>query len=322
MAHNTNVLVLLLSLLASLGAFLIFLSFYLPTISKTVSKASSQVSARVIQAFRESVKRNNLLFNDRNAIEQQLALIPLRFNGKPITLMMFVRLSLLTGFLAFLFAVISTSGRGNVNLVAILIATTVGFAAPRWVLIILDGQLKRGIAGELPQVIAKIADFARLHPNLERAVAEATPELPKATRRYFQHALKRRQNGEYVTFAAMMYDIAKKAKSQTLADFAHLCLTDTTLGGAERHEKLRRIQIRARKLLLASKLERKDLNAKALKVIIAYVFLAGIWVFEILIKPELGQYLYSTAIGRLLLAAVYITWTFNAALFTWLYYDA
>ena len=284
------------------------------------------VSARFSVSFgsmvKESAARSKFLFKDQLNVERQLSFSLLKFKGKTFTFRMFVRFSMLLSFVGVILTYLTTSRFSNINIPALIIGAVVGFIVPRWYLVIIDGRLKRKVSAEVPQAIAKITDFARNHANLERAVFEATKELPRATRKYFQQAWEWRRKGQYQTFPEMMYDLGRKSKSQAWLEFAHMCLVDVTLGSADKIAKLRTLQSRSRKLLMASKAERKALNSKLFKMILAYVFLFAIWFFETFFAPSLGVYLYTTAIGRLLMTSVYITFTFNTALFTWLYYDS
>lgn len=316
-----DLIVVLLVLSFTLGILLIFLSFYLPVMARNLKRVTSQFTNRINEVIIERASKSKFLFRDQSNIERQLAFSQLKRKGKSLTFQAFTRFSFLSGLIGFTIAFITTSRTSNINLPALIIGFAIGFVAPRWYLVIIDGRLQRKVSSEVPQALAKITDFARNHANLERAVLEATKELPRSTKKYFLNALEWRKAGQYHTFPEMMYDIGRKSKNPSWLDFAHMCLIDTTLGSSDKIAKLRTLQSRSRKLLLASKVERKSLNAKLLKIVLAYVFLFLIWFFETFVTPNLGVYLYTTAVGRLLMTSVYITFTLNAALFTWLYYD-
>lgn len=305
----------------TLAITLIFLSFYVSAMTRKIKGVSAKFSVSFSNMVKGSTHKNKLLFKDQLNIERQLTFITLRFKGKTLTFHNFVKLSVLLSLAGILVSYATTSRFSNLNIPALIIGAVVGFIIPRWYLLIIDGRLKSKVSSEVPQAIAKITDFARSHASLERATFEATDELPKATKKIFQQAWKWRKGGRYQTFPEMMYDLGRKSKSPAWVEFAHLCLVDVTLGSSDKIAKLRTLQSRSRKLLTASKVERKDLSAKLLKMIIAYVVLFIIWLLETFFAPGIGIYLYTTAIGRLLMTSVYITFSLNAALFTYLYYD-
>jgi len=289
---------------------------------RTLKGAVGKFSVSFGNMVKSGASRSKFLFKDQFNIERQLSFSALKIKGKPFTFRYFVYFSVLMSALGIVVTYVTTSRFSSLNLPALVIGALVGFIGPRWYLLIIDGRLNRKVSSEVPQALAKITDFARSHANLERAVMEATEELPRATRKYFQQAWEWRRVGRYQTFPEMMYDLGRKSKNPTWLDFAHMCLVDVTLGSSDKIAKLRTLQSRSRKKFLAGKVERKSLNAKLLKMALGYIFLFAIWFFESFIFPSLGVYLYTTAIGRLLMASVYITFTFNAALFTWLYYDS
>lgn len=318
---NDNLIIIFWVLMFTLSITLIFLSFYVSVMTRTLKGVSAKFSVTFGSMVKGSSTKNKFLFKDQLNIERQLSFSSLKFKGKTFTFHNFVKLSVLMGLVGVVVTYVTTSRFSNINIPALMIGAIVGFIAPRWYLVIIDGRLQRKVSSEVPQALAKITDFARYHANLERAVLEATNELPRATKKYFQQAWEWRKGGQYQTFPEMMYDLGRKSKSPSWLEFAHMCLIDVTLGSADKIAKLRTLQSRSRKLLLVSKVERKSLNAKLCKMILAYVFLFVIWFFETFFAPNLGVYLYTTAIGRLLMISVYITFTFNVALFTWLYYD-
>lgn len=319
--NNINVIVIFLVLMVTLAITLIILSFYVSVMTRTFKGVGARFSVSISSMVNAGASRNKFLFKDQINIERQLSFSLLRFKGKTITFRNFTRLSVLLGVVGIAITYLMTSRFANINIPALVIGAIVGFIVPRWYLVIIDGRLKRKVSAEVPQALAKISDFARFHANIERAVIEATNELPKATKKYFQQAWEWRRVGNYQTFPEMMYDLGRKSKSPAWLEFAHMCLVDSTIGSSDKIAKLRTLQSRSRKLFMASKIERKALNAKLLKMILAYIFLVAIWFFETFFAPSLGVYLYTTAIGRLLMMSVYITFTFNTALFTWLYYD-
>ncbi|MGE4282334.1 MAG: hypothetical protein AB7G87_01295 [Clostridia bacterium] len=319
---NSTIAVLGLSILIIIGLLMILFSVFWLTITSNMKSSSSYFTHRFQQLISDNVSKNRFFFKDRITVERQLAFSGLKFRGIDVDFNTLTYMSLVSAVLGFIIAFITTTRDHNFNIIALLTLTIVGFIIPRWYLIIVDGRMQRHLSMEAPVAIAKITSFARSYSNIERAVFEATDELPKTTRKFFMQAWKRKDYGEYTNFTAMMYALSHQCKISTWSDFAHLCLVEQTLGSSDKLSKLRSIQSRARRLLLASKVERKNLNAKALKIGIAYFFLLLIWIWDVFISPATGDYLYSTAIGRMLLTAVYVTFTLNVALFTWLYYDA
>lgn len=314
-------IIVLLCLLFSISIICILLYFELPVFTRQFSKISNIFSARINGVVKDNVSKNKFLYKDRINIERQLHFNNIHFRGKVVDFKTFMKVSLLTGCIGLLVGVITTSNRTNINLPGIIITTIIGLIIPRWYLVIKDGKLQRQVGVEAPQALAKIIDFTRVYANMERAVSEASGELPKITRKYFMQAWNRRKSGYYDSFNQMIYDIGKTSKSQVWIDFAHKCLIDVTLGSSDRIATLRALQSRARKILLANNIERKSLNAKFLKLILAHIFLIVIWFFETFIIPSYGVYLYTTPIGKLLMIAVYASFVISAALFTYLYFD-
>lgn len=317
----SSLLILTLSLVLTTGLILLLTSIYWSSFSSTLRHSSSHFSQRVQELITTNVERNQFFFKERLNIERQLAFSGLTFRKKQVTFKSFIHFSIVTGVLAFFLALFTTTRNNSYNFTALLIVTIIGFIIPRWYLIVVDGRMQRQLSQEAPIAVAKITSYARSYSNIERAVFEATKELPTVTKRYFEQAWRRKDIGDYKNFSSMMYAIAQQSKNSTWATFAHLCLVEQTLGSSDKLAKLRSIQSRARRLLLAGKIERKNLNAKALKVAIAYLFLVLIWAWDTLFNPDIAAYLYTTPIGRMLITAVYVTFTFNVALFTWLYYD-
>jgi hypothetical protein len=319
--YNYDLAVIAAVLVFTLAIIFIVLYFYLSIITRTLKRISNQFSVYFGDMIKGSKNRHRFLYQDQFNIERQLVFSRLKFKGRPLTYRKFILLSFLTGLAGIALAYLTTARFSSVNSPAYVITALGGFIIPRWYLIVLDGRIQRKIASEVPRALAKITDFARNYANMERAVMEATSELPATTRRFFQQAWEWRRVGYYQTFPEMMYDVGRKTKNATWLDFAHMCLIDVTLGNSDKISKLRSIQNRSRQILIASKIERRSLNGKFLKVIIAYCFLFIIWFAETFIFPDIGIFLYTTPIGRLLIDSVYITFTFNVALFTWLYFD-
>ncbi len=318
---TSNITAIALSFLVAVGIILSFTAIYLPALSKAANRASNRLTNRFNDLVMDSLDKNKLLFKDRFTVERQLELVSIKLSGKKITIETFAKISIITSLIGFLFGILTTTKAGNYNIPAIIIATATGFILPRWYLVVLEGQMRHKVAQEAPQALAKITDFIRRYANTERAVTEATRELPKNTRQYFSQAWEDRKEGKYQNFTAMMYAVSNQSRSAIWSDFAHFCLVETTLGSADKLAKVRALQSRARKVLIASKTERKYLHSKVFKMAIAYAFLFVIITSDTLFFPQYGIYLYNTAIGRSLITAVYLTIGLNTALFTYLYYD-
>jgi len=347
------------SIITATGLFLLIISQhdFFAVLSPSLRRIPKQLQ-RQFQNFAQSqIVKNPILISDTSRVKQDLKYSALRFRGKPLTVSQLLWLSLFTGILAFIISWTATTKTFTIstvmpsysatksvsavpstynslgltsdvqttkqqasNLPADILSFCLGFIFPRWYVFLSSIRAGYMYQKEAPQSLHCLASALRRHDNVEIGIINGHVRLQKHTRKLFEEGIRRWRANQFGTFSEAMYWIARESRNPMWDEFATFTLTASSTGMKDLVSRITDLTSRAEELLAAQKEERKNMRFQGFMALFAF----GVLLIQILSltfrTPDIGMYLYTTPIGKLLIALVFLAVFIEIMIFTWLHY--
>lgn len=331
MGINTTMIPYLSTFLSLIGLFIYLLSKhdFFDRVSTNLRRLPKHFQDQVTAITLSQFQKNKFLAWDQTKIVKDLQDSEIRFRGKTITMSRFITLSFISSFMNAFLAYFFTTKSFKVsmevvhyyNFPSVIIAIIMGFAFPRWILMIIVVRKKFKYHMEASNCFFILSSTMGENPNIEVAILKAMNRFPKYTGRLFKITYQDLQKGHFNSFTEMIFWLANKLDHQHWKEFAHITQTDTTAGIQNRQARMTILTNRAEEILSLQKGERKGLKFRALFTGVMFVILFGTLFFLSTFGWSNGIYLYTTPTGKLILTAVYLFTIVEAVVFTWLFYQ-
>lgn len=335
------------TVITAIGLFLLVMSKhdFFSLVSPSLKRLPRNIQKRIRVYTQSQVESNPVLFYDLTRLTKDLQSSQIRFRGKPLTVKVLFLLSILAGLvLSMLCWVITTktyympAGIASsifdsstllpameqyitFNIPAVITCFILGFTIPRWYVFYKALKAKYEYQKEASQALHRLASSLRQSPNIEKAVTNAIPKLPKYTKLLFIDGKRNWDAKNFSTFSEMLFWIASKSEYSIWDEFANYALMASTMGMRDLVNNTMDLAKRAEDLLALKKDERKGLNVHMWFSVVTFVLLIGEILFLSIVNPDLGMALYNTPTGKLLISFVYIAIFFEIIVFSWLHYE-
>lgn len=313
-------------------------------ISPMLRRLPKNMRKQLNRYTQNKVETNPALAYDVMRIKKDLQSSQIRFRGKPLTGRSLFILSIITGGILSLLCwlvttksyLVSSSSTFSlfgentnpvktreyaVNLPADIICFVLGFIIPRWYVLFRALKSRYEYQVEASQALHRLASSLRQSQNIEKAITNVIPKLPKYTRTLFIDGKRNWDAKKYSTFSEMLFWLGKESEYSIWEEFANYILLASTMGMRDLVNSTIELAKRAEDLLALKKDEHKGLRFHVVIAVLSFFLLVAVILFLSLKNPDLGMPLYNTPFGKLLISFVYIAIFIEIIAFTWLHYE-
>ena len=339
-----GIIAYLSTIITLLGLFLIIASRhdFFAKISSSLRQLPGQMQQQFTALVTMQVKNNPLFQQDLFRISKELTQVGFRLRGKSISFQQFITFSfcsaIVFGFLSLFLTtrqfpeylpstinlnqpfLPNTKYVHSNNIPADILMLMMGFVVPRFLLLISYVKTKYKYQLEASSSLYLLTNSIRIHPNIDRAILDAVPRFPSATRNLFELGLHHLNSGDLKNINHVLFWVANETQHQYWKEFANIVMTEKFTGLKDRVARLMILTNRSDESHAVQIEDRKGLKWQVLKVGIPTLFLIGLFILLTFFDKADGYYLYMTPMGKLLVSLIYLVVLQIILLFTWNYY--